>query len=70
MFPSAVFPDWKSLKALPEEERYEDVYKRQILIYIAGAIPTAVFIMTGYLQSIPLELEEAAVIDGLSLIHI
>ena len=38
-----------------------------ILIYIAGAIPTAVFIMTGYLQSIPLELEEAAVIDGASI---
>ena len=38
-----------------------------VLIYIAGAIPTAVFIMTGYLQLIPLELEEAAVIDGASI---
>ena len=38
-----------------------------MLIYIAGAIPTAVFIMTGYLKSVPLELEEAAVIDGASI---
>ncbi len=38
-----------------------------VLIYIAGAIPTSVFIMTGYLQSIPFELEEAAVIDGASI---
>ena len=38
-----------------------------VLIYIASAIPTAVFIMTGYLQSIPFDLEEAAVIDGASI---
>ena len=35
-----------------------------ILIYIASAIPTAIFILTGYLKGIPSELEEAAVIDG------
>jgi len=38
-----------------------------LLIYIAGAIPTAVFIMTGFLESVPYELEEAAVIDGASI---
>lgn len=42
-------------------------YVALILIYIAGAIPTSIFVFTGYLESVPLELEEAAVIDGASV---
>lgn len=38
-----------------------------ILIHIAGSIPTAMFILTGYLKGLPAELEEAAVIDGASI---
>lgn len=38
-----------------------------ILIYIANSVPTAIFILTGYLAAIPVELEEAAVIDGASV---
>lgn len=38
-----------------------------ILIYIANSIPIAIFILTGYLTSVPVELEEAAVIDGASV---
>ena len=35
-----------------------------VLVYIASAIPTAIFILAGYLKGVPSELEEAAVIDG------
>lgn len=35
-----------------------------VLIYSAGSLPLAVFILVGFMRSIPRELEEAAVIDG------
>ncbi len=37
------------------------------LIYIATSIPTSLFIMTGFMETIPFELEEAAVLDGCSI---
>lgn len=38
-----------------------------LLIYIATSIPTSLFIMAGFLETIPTELEEAAVLDGCSI---
>jgi raffinose/stachyose/melibiose transport system permease protein len=38
-----------------------------IVIFVAFSVSTSVFILSGYLKSIPWELEEAAVIDGCSL---
>jgi raffinose/stachyose/melibiose transport system permease protein len=37
-----------------------------ILIYTAAGIPSAVFILTGFLRTLPAELEQAARIDGAS----
>ncbi|AEE15772.1 carbohydrate ABC transporter permease [Treponema brennaborense] len=44
-----------------------DSYLGLILPYVAFALPTATFIMTGFMQSIPKSLEEAAIIDGCTL---
>lgn len=38
-----------------------------MLPYIVFGLPTAIFIMTNYMRSIPLSLEEAAVMEGCSL---
>lgn len=38
-----------------------------LLIYIASSIPTSLFIMSGFMESIPREMEEAAVLDGCSI---
>jgi raffinose/stachyose/melibiose transport system permease protein len=38
-----------------------------VLPYAAFAIPTAIFILTAYLTSVPKEIEEAALIDGTGL---
>jgi raffinose/stachyose/melibiose transport system permease protein len=43
-----------------------DSYAGLILVYVAMGIPSAVFIMTGFLRSLPRELEESARIDGAS----
>ncbi len=37
-----------------------------IFIYVATGLPTAVFIMTGFIRSLPNELEDAARMDGAS----
>ena len=42
-------------------------YFSLIIPYVAFAIPIGVLIMTGFLESIPRELEEAACIDGCSI---
>lgn len=39
-------------------------YTVLILLYVAFQIPITIFILTGFMKSIPVELEEAAVIDG------
>ena len=41
-----------------------DTYLGLILVYTAMGIPSAVFIMTGFLRALPRELEESARIDG------
>lgn len=37
-----------------------------IIIYIAGSVGFTTFILTGYVKNLPIELEEAALIDGSS----
>lgn len=43
-----------------------DTYLGLILIYWVGSLPVAVWILRGFFQTIPRELEEAAVVDGCS----
>jgi len=37
------------------------------IIYVATSLPFAVFLLTGFFRSLPVELEEAAALDGASL---
>lgn len=39
-----------------------------IIVYIAVQLPFTVFLLAGFLRSLPIELEEAAIIDGCSYI--
>jgi ABC-type glycerol-3-phosphate transport system permease component len=41
-----------------------------ILVYLVLTLPLSIWMLTGYFRSIPLELEEAAIIDGASHIGI
>lgn len=41
-----------------------DSYQGLIIPYIAFSIPIAVFVMTGFLETVPRSLEESAIIDG------
>lgn len=43
-----------------------NTYAGLVLVYVAMGIPSAVFIMTGFLRSLPRELEEAPRVDGAS----
>jgi raffinose/stachyose/melibiose transport system permease protein len=47
-----------------------DSYAGLIIPYVAFALPLAVFIMTGFLESIPRAIEESAVIDGCGIFRI
>jgi raffinose/stachyose/melibiose transport system permease protein len=42
-------------------------YQALILPYIAFALPMAIFILVGFFQSLPKELEESAFLDGCSI---
>lgn len=41
-----------------------------ILLYINGGIPLSIFLLTAFLEKIPVELEEAALIDGCSRLRL
>lgn len=41
-----------------------------LIPYVAFSLPQALFLMTGFIESIPLELEEAAVVDGCGIYRI
>lgn len=56
----ALVPLYKILKTLG----IYDTYFAVILPYIAFRIPFTVFLMRSYFLSIPVELEEAAIVDG------
>jgi multiple sugar transport system permease protein len=47
-----------------------DSYPGLILLYTAFALPYVVWMMRGYLQEVPLELEEAALVDGCSRLEL
>ncbi len=44
-----------------------DNYWYLLAVYIAGGMPSTIFIMSNYLSTFPTEVEEAAVLDGCSL---
>jgi raffinose/stachyose/melibiose transport system permease protein len=48
----------------------KDSYLALIIPYVAFALPLAVFLMTGFLESIPKAIEESAVIDGCGIFRI
>lgn len=48
----------------------QDSYLALIIPYVAFALPLGVFLMTGFLESIPRAIEEAAVIDGCGIFRI
>lgn len=56
----AIIPLFLQLDAL----HLIDTYAGLVLVYVAMGIPSAVFIMTGFLRSLPRELEESARMDG------
>lgn len=41
-----------------------NTYQGAILLYIAGNLPLVIFLYTGFLKTVPRELEDAALIDG------
>lgn len=43
---------------------WADTYHGLIIVYIAFALPYVIWMMRGYIEDIPLELEESALIDG------
>ncbi len=47
-----------------------DSYQGLIIPYIAFSIPIAVFVMTGFLETVPRSLDESAVIDGCGVYQI
>jgi len=47
--------------------RINNTYIAVIIPHIVFTIPISIFILTGFFQSIPLEMEEAAFIDGYSI---
>lgn len=47
-----------------------DTYWALIIPYVAFAMPTAILLMVGTLESLPKELEEAAFIDGASIYRV
>jgi multiple sugar transport system permease protein len=47
-----------------------DTYSGLILLYTAFALPYVIWMMRGYLAEVPVELEEAALVDGCSRIGV
>ena len=43
---------------------WADTYHGLILLYTAFALPYVIWMMRGYIQEIPIELEESALVDG------
>jgi multiple sugar transport system permease protein len=47
-----------------------DTFPGLILLYTAFALPYVIWMMRGYLQEVPVELEEAALVDGYSHLQV
>jgi raffinose/stachyose/melibiose transport system permease protein len=58
----AIIPLFIQLNAL----HLIDTYTGLVLVYVAMGLPSAVFILTGFLRTLPRELEESARMDGAS----
>ena len=54
--------DLKSLTGIP----FRDTYHGVILAYMGFGAPLSVFLFHGFIKSIPIDIEEAAIIDGCS----
>lgn len=63
--PSALIPTYLILKILGLLGTYPGL----ILLYVSSGIPMAVFLYSGFIDSIPKELDEAAFIDGAGVIR-
>ena len=59
---AVIFPFLLVFKAL----RWVDTYQALILVYLTFNLPYAVWMMRGFFQEIPLEIEESALVDGCS----
>jgi multiple sugar transport system permease protein len=47
-----------------------DTYLGLVLVYVAFNLPFAIWLLRGFLVELPLDLDEAAMLDGLSRLHI
>jgi multiple sugar transport system permease protein len=47
-----------------------DTYPGLIIVYVAFGLPFAIWLLRGFLADVPVELEEAALLDGLSRLQI
>src|SRR4029077_1789169 len=47
-----------------------DTYIGLIMVYVAFNLPFAIWMMRGFLAEVPIEIEEAALLDGLSRLQI
>jgi multiple sugar transport system permease protein len=54
---------WQDLRLL-------DTYPGLIIVYVAFNLPFAIWLLRGFLADVPVELEEAALLDGLSRLQI
>lgn len=52
--------DLKNLTGIP----FKDTYQGVILAYIGFGAPLSIFMFHGFIKSIPIDIEEAAIIDG------
>jgi multiple sugar transport system permease protein len=55
--------EWQDLHLL-------DTYPGLIIVYVAFGLPFAIWLLRGFLADVPVDLEEAALLDGLSRLQI
>jgi len=63
---ATLLPNFITFKAVG----IQDSYLSLIIPYVAFSLPLGVFLMSGFLESIPRALEEAAIIDGCGIFRI
>lgn len=63
---ATLLPNFLSFKAIG----INDSYLALILPYVAFSMPMAIFILAGFMESVPKSIEEAAVIDGCGILRI
>lgn len=63
---ATLLPNFLSFKAIG----INDSYLALILPYVAFSMPMAIFILSGFMESVPKSIEEAAVIDGCGIFRI